>query len=31
MDIEIVDHIVDMLTILNKNVQNEILRRNADG
>ena len=31
MDIDIINQIVDMLTILNKNEQNEILRRNVDG
>ncbi|WP_298501487.1 chorismate mutase [uncultured Methanobrevibacter sp.] len=31
LDIEIIDQIVDMLTILNKNEQEKILRRNVDG
>ena len=31
LDVDIVDQIVDMLTILNKNEQKEILRRNVDG
>ncbi len=31
IDIDIINQIVDMLTILNKNEQNEILRRNVDG
>ena len=31
IDINIINQIVDMLTILNKNEQNEILRRNVDG
>ncbi len=31
IDIEIINQIVDMLTILSKNEQKEILRRNADG
>ena len=31
IDSEIIDQIVSMLTILSKNEQNEILRRNVDG
>ena len=31
LDVDIIDQIVDMLTILNKNEQKKILRRNADG
>ena len=31
IDMDIINQIVDMLTILNKNEQNEILRRNVDG
>ena len=31
LDVDIIDQIVDMLTILNKNEQKEILRRNVDG
>ena len=31
LDTEIIDQIVNMLTILNKNEQEKILRRNADG
>ena len=31
LDVEIVDQILDMLTILNKNEQKKILRRNVDG
>ena len=31
IDIEIINQIVDMLTILSKNEQKEILRRNVDG
>ena len=31
LDVEIANQIVDLLTILNKNAQKEILRRNADG
>lgn len=31
IDTDIINQIVDMLTILNKNEQNEILRRNVDG
>ena len=31
IDVEIIDQIVNMLTILNKNEQKEILRRNVDG
>ena len=31
IDTDIINQIVDMLTILNKNEQNEILRRNLDG
>ncbi len=31
LDVDIIDQIVDMLTILNKNEQNKILRRNVDG
>ena len=31
LDVDIINQIVDMLTILNKNEQKEILRRNADG
>ena len=31
IDVEIIDQIVNMLTILSKNEQKEILRRNADG
>ena len=31
LDVDIVDQIVDMLTILNKNEQKKILRRNVDG
>ena len=31
IDAEIIDQIVDMLTILSKNEQNEILRRNNNG
>ena len=31
IDIEIINQIVNMLTILSKNEQNEILRRNVDG
>ena len=31
LDIDIINQIVDMLTILNKNEQKEILRRNVDG
>ena len=31
LDNEIIDQIVDMLTILNKNEQEKILRRNVDG
>lgn len=31
LDVDIVNQIVDMLTILNKNEQKEILRRNVNG
>ena len=31
LDVDIIDQIVDMLTILNKNEQKKILRRNANG
>ena len=31
LDVEIIDQILDMLTILNKNEQKEILRRNVNG
>ena len=31
LDVDIIDQIVNMLTILSKNKQNEILRRNDDG
>lgn len=31
LDVEIIDQILDMLTILNKNEQRKILRRNVDG
>ena len=31
LDVDIINQIVDMLTILNKNAQKEILRRNVDG
>ncbi|WP_407422124.1 chorismate mutase [Methanobrevibacter sp.] len=31
IDVEIIDQIVNMLTILSKNEQNELLRRNVDG
>ena len=31
LDVDIINQIVDMLTILNKNAQNEIIRRNVDG
>ena len=31
IDVEIIDQIVNMLTILSKNEQKEILRRNVDG
>ena len=31
LDVDIVDQIVDMLTILNKNEQKKILRRNVNG
>ncbi len=31
LDVDIIDQIVNMLTILSKNEQKEILRRNADG
>lgn len=31
LDVDIINQIVDMLTILNKNAQKGILRRNADG
>ena len=31
IDIEIIDQIVNMLTILSKNEQKELLRRNVDG
>ena len=31
LDVDIANQIVDLLTILNKNAQKEILRRNADG
>ena len=31
LDVVIIDQIVDMLTILSKNEQKEILRRNVDG
>ena len=31
LDVDIIDQIVDMLTILSKNEQKEILRRNVDG
>ena len=31
LDVEIIDQILDMLTILNKNEQKKILRRNVDG
>ncbi|WP_458403013.1 chorismate mutase [Methanobrevibacter sp.] len=31
LDVEIIDQIIDMLTILNKNEQEKILRRNDDG
>ena len=31
LDVDIIDQIVDMLTILNKNEQEKILRRNVDG
>lgn len=31
LDVDIIDQIVDMLIILSKNEQKEILRRNADG
>ncbi len=31
LDVEIIDQIIDMLTILNKNEQNKILRRNVNG
>ena len=30
-DVDVIDQIVDMLTILSKNEQEKILRRNADG
>ncbi|MEE1149816.1 chorismate mutase [Methanobrevibacter sp. UBA212] len=31
LDVDIIDQIVDMLTILSKNEQKKILRRNVDG
>ena len=31
LDVDIIDQIVNMLTILSKNEQNEILRRNVNG
>ena len=31
LDVDIIDQIVDMLTILNKNEQKKILRRNVNG
>ena len=31
LDVEIIDQILDMLTILNKNEQRKIIRRNVDG
>ena len=31
LDVDIANQIVDLLTILNKNAQKEILRRNVDG
>ncbi len=31
LDVEIIDQILDMLTILNKNEQKKIIRRNVDG
>ena len=31
LDVDIIDQILDMLTILNKNEQKEILRRNVNG
>lgn len=31
LDVDIIDQILDMLTILNKNEQRKILRRNVDG
>ena len=31
LDVEIIDQILDMLTILNKNEQEKILRRNVNG
>ena len=31
LDVDIIDQIVDMLTILSKNEQEKILRRNVDG
>ena len=31
LDVDIIDQILDMLTILNKNEQEKILRRNVDG
>ena len=31
LDVDIINQIVDMLTILNKNEQEKILRRNVDG
>ena len=31
LDVDIINQIVDMLTILSKNEQNKILRRNVDG
>ena len=31
LDVDIIDQILDMLTILNKNEQKKILRRNVNG
>ena len=31
LDVDIIDQILDMLTILNKNEQKKIIRRNVDG